>query len=94
MFSCKTRGFCPSCHAKRREEWGEWMRIRNVYEVDPLRCPACGGQMRIISFIEETKTIDRVIRHLELTFEAERPPPPHHVQQELLMAAEESGEYF
>ncbi len=26
MFSCKSRGFCPSCHAKRREEWGEWMR--------------------------------------------------------------------
>ena len=25
-FSCKTRGFCPSCHAKRREEWGQWMR--------------------------------------------------------------------
>jgi hypothetical protein len=24
MFSCKTRGFCPSCRAKRREEWGEW----------------------------------------------------------------------
>ncbi len=24
MFSCTTRGFCPSCHAKRREEWGEW----------------------------------------------------------------------
>ena len=23
MFSCKTRGFCPSCHAKRREEWGD-----------------------------------------------------------------------
>ena len=26
MFSCKVRGFCPTCHAKRREEWGEWMR--------------------------------------------------------------------
>ena len=26
MFSCRTRGFCPSCHAKRLEEWGEWMR--------------------------------------------------------------------
>jgi ribosomal protein S27E len=26
MFSCRTRGFCPSCHAKRVEEWGEWMR--------------------------------------------------------------------
>ena len=23
MFSCRTRGFCPSCHAKRIEEWGE-----------------------------------------------------------------------
>jgi ribosomal protein S27E len=26
MFSCRTRGFCPSCHWKRLEEWGEWMR--------------------------------------------------------------------
>jgi ribosomal protein S27E len=23
LFSCRTRGFCPSCHAKRIEEWGE-----------------------------------------------------------------------
>ena len=40
------------------------------------------------------KAIDRIIAHLELTYEAERPPPPYNVQQELLMAAEESGEYF
>jgi len=50
--------------------------------------------MRIISFIEDPKVIDRIIRHLELTFEAERPPPPHHVQQELLMAAEGMGGIF
>ncbi|MGB8953156.1 MAG: hypothetical protein WCC06_10905 [Candidatus Aminicenantales bacterium] len=25
MFSCLTRGFCPSGHAKRIEEWGEWI---------------------------------------------------------------------
>ena len=48
--------------------------------------------MSIISFIEDHKVIERIIRHLELTFEAERPPPPHNVQQEFLMAAEESGE--
>ena len=72
--------------------WAEM--IRKVYEVDPLLCPSCGGQMRIISFIEEPKTIDRIIRHLELTFEAERPPPPHNVRHELLMAAEEREEYF
>jgi hypothetical protein len=35
-----------------------------------------------------------MIRHLVLTFEAERPPPPQVHQQELLMAAEETGEYF
>ena len=23
MFSCRTRGFCPSCHAKRLEEWAK-----------------------------------------------------------------------
>jgi ribosomal protein S27E len=72
--------------------WAEM--IRKVYEIDPLLCPSCGGQMKIISFIEDPKAIDRIIRHLKLSFQAERPPPPHHVQQELLMAAEESGKYF
>ncbi len=72
--------------------WAEM--IRKVYEVDPLLCPSCGGQMRVISFIEEPKVIDKIICHLKLSFEAERPPPPHFVQQELLMAAEEREEYF
>jgi hypothetical protein len=72
--------------------WAEM--IRKVYEVDPLVCPSCGGRMRIISFIEDHTVIDRIIAHLELTFEAERPPPPHQVQQDLLRAAEEMGEYF
>ena len=46
--------------------WAEM--IRKVFEKDPLLCPSCGGQMRIIG-------------HLKLTFEAERPPPPRVVQQ-------------
>ena len=50
--------------------------------------------MSIISFIEEPKTIDRIIRHLKLTFEAERPPPPRVVQQDLLIAVKENGEHF
>jgi hypothetical protein len=33
MFSCHGRGFCPSCHAKRREEWGEWMREELLLDV-------------------------------------------------------------
>jgi hypothetical protein len=50
--------------------------------------------MKIISFIEEHKVMDKIIDHLKLTFISERPSPPHDVQHELLTAAEESGEYF
>jgi len=72
--------------------WAEM--IRKVYEVDPLLCPQCGGEMKVISFIEDHKVIDRIISHLKLAFHAERPPPPQVIQQELLMAAEEREEYF
>jgi len=68
--------------------------IRKVYEIDPLLCRSCGGQMRIISFIEDHKVIDKIIDHLKLTFMAERPPPPQVLQHELRMTAEERGEYF
>jgi hypothetical protein len=50
--------------------------------------------MKVISFIEDHKVIDKIIAHLKLIFFAERPPPPKALQQELLMAAEEMGEYF
>jgi hypothetical protein len=50
--------------------------------------------LRIISFIEDPKSIDKIIRHLKLSFQAERPPPSYVASQELLMAAEEQGEYF
>jgi len=65
--------------------------IKKVYEVDPLLCPKCGGQMSIISFIEEHKVIDKIIDHLKLTFKAERPPP---AQAQLSIAAEERSEYM
>jgi len=42
--------------------------IRKVYEVDPLLCPQCGTEMKVISFIEGHEVIDRIIRHLKLTF--------------------------
>ena len=56
-----------------------------------IRCPKCGGTMRIVSFIEDYKVIDKIIKHLNLTFKATRPPPP---QAQLSMAAEELSEYM
>ena len=47
-------------------------------------CPSCGGQMRVIAFIEDPKAIDKIMRHLKLSFQAERPPPSQLIQQELL----------
>ena len=71
--------------------WAEM--IRKVYEVDPMVCARCGGQMRIIAFLTDYAVVDRIIDHLKLTFVAERPPPTHLAAQELLMAAEASTEY-
>jgi len=37
-----------------------WARlIQKIYEVDPLTCPKCQGQMRIISFIEDQEVIKK-----------------------------------
>ena len=49
---------------------------------------------KIFQLLENPAIIDRIIRHLKLSFQAERPPPSHVVHQELLMAAEEMEEYY
>jgi len=53
--------------------------IKKVYEVDPLKCPKCGGQMRIISFIEkkdQMDVIEKILKHCKLWVEpVERAPP-------------------
>jgi hypothetical protein len=72
--------------------WAEM--IRKVYEVDPLLCPQCGGQMKVIAFLTDYAVVDRIINHLQLTFAAERPPPAHLAYQEVPIAAESSAEYF
>jgi len=47
--------------------------------------------MCIVSFIEDHKVTDKIIKHLNLTFNAARPPPP---QAQLSTAAEELSEYM
>jgi hypothetical protein len=50
--------------------------IKAVYEVDPLKCPKCGGEMRIVSFIKEGPVIEKILRHCNLWKAAEPRPPP------------------
>jgi len=50
--------------------------IQGIYEVDPLLCPSCGGEMKIIAFIEDYKVVKEILDHLGIyEFERKRPPP-------------------
>ena len=40
--------------------------IKKVWEVDPLICPHCQAEMKIISFIVERKVIRKILNHLKL----------------------------
>tara|TARA_B100001123_G_C14771575_1_gene812925 strand:+ start:185 stop:565 length:381 start_codon:yes stop_codon:yes gene_type:complete len=44
------------------------MLIKRVYEVDPLCCPQCGGQMKVVSFIElpQADVIEEILQHCGL----------------------------
>jgi len=46
--------------------------IARIYEVFPLPCPMCGGQMRLIAFITEGTQIKKILNHLGAACE-----PPH-----------------
>ena len=53
-----------------------WDRlIQKIYEVDPLICPKCSGEMRVIAFIEDPDAIQQILKHLGL-WDVKRKPRP------------------
>ncbi len=51
--------------------------IKKIWKDDPLVCPECAQQMRIISFISEGPIIQKILKHLDLwDDESARDPPP------------------
>ena len=40
--------------------------IQKVYEVDPMLCPHCGAEMRLMALIEDTPIIGKILKHLHL----------------------------
>ncbi len=55
----------------RRAMWAEL--LRRVYDVDALRCPRCGGELRGIAALTERSAVRELLAHLNLDDE---PPPP------------------
>jgi len=44
---------------------GSWARLlRRILEVDPLLCPRCGVEMKIVAVITEPKVVDAILRSL------------------------------
>ena len=40
------------------------MLIKEVYEIDPLTCPHCGSQMKVVAFIEppQDEVVEKILR--------------------------------
>ena len=49
--------------------------IARIYEVFPLLCPLCGGQMRIIAFITHSAEIRQLLDHIGVASEPPRISP-------------------
>jgi len=62
-----------------RRRWANL--IRRVYCADPLTCPKCGSNMRIISFITQPKVIHKSLAHLEKRGTETRAPPKPNSRQ-------------
>ncbi len=52
----------PDARAMRRS-WAQL--IKRIYEVDPLVCPSCGSEMKVIAFVTEHAVVDKILRHLK-----------------------------
>ena len=56
-----------SAHKPRRIPSKKWRElIKKVWEVDPLRCPKCSREIRIVLLIDEEDVIERILRHFGL----------------------------
>ena len=50
--------------------------IKKVWEVDPLTCPKCTSEMKIISFIYQRQVIRKILEHLKIYEEKKQRAPP------------------
>jgi hypothetical protein len=60
------------------KKWREL--IKKVWEADPLLCPHCQHEMRVVALIDQADVIERILRHLGLweagvRVESARDPP-------------------
>ena len=63
-------------HKPRRIPSAKWRElIKTVWEADPLLCPKCRKEMRIVALIDDRDVIERILRHLGLWEQGVRVSP-------------------
>jgi hypothetical protein len=62
----------PEPKKKPSFTWVECMR--RVYEINPMLCPKCGKEMRIIAFITDYKELQKIMASMGIP-KAQAPPP-------------------
>ena len=61
----------------RRSSWAAC--IKRIYEIDPLECPKCKAQMRIISFIQDEHSIKDIMKSQGIADFRAPPPIPKFI---------------
>ena len=69
--------------------------IKRVYETDPLSCPNCGGEMKILAFIErrdQPDVVEKILRHCGLWDRpASRAPPAAEEPEQVVLELQYVG---
>jgi len=52
----------PASHQCHYRPWAELMK--RAFEIDVLKCPRCGGKLKLKALVIEAHNIERLVRHL------------------------------
>lgn len=84
-YSCRKRGERAKVAVKEpndpedapEEPSSSWARcIKRVYEINPLECPRCKGEMRIVAFVQDPLEVKKIMKSLGIPDFRAPPPVP------------------
>ncbi len=53
----------PECSAEEKTQKSAWARlIKKVYGTDPLVCPRCGSEMKILAIIMDPRKTEKILK--------------------------------
>ena len=61
-----------------RRSWAQL--IKRIYEIDPLVCPSCGSEMKVVAVIIDHAVVVKILRHLRRTDDGRGRDPPQEAR--------------